>query len=192
MFKDSKYLVMVSGLLVISSALILYTLYVNQRSHRELISVIDSKLTLPPINTSAQNILSLDEQIKQARQGLQQASFRIDSLKNQISIHANNASNQRTIQAAQRLLNDIASNSEKVVVQNQEIQERILDLTSLYQQKVEDIYKARGSEKKSGLGLSFWIGVVGLVASVSGIILAWRKDRRELLELTHKLNQDSV
>ena len=189
MFKDKISIFLILGIFTISSALILYALYVNQRSHQQLISVIDSKLTLPPINSSAQNILSLDEQIRQARRGLQQASFRIDNLKNQISIHANNAANQRTISSAQRLLDDIAKNSDKVVEQNREIQENILELTSLYQQKVEDIYKARGPEKKSGLGLSFWAGIVGLVASISGIILAWRKDRRELVELTHKIKQ---
>ena len=73
-----------------------------------------------------------------------------------------------------------------MVQQNQEIQGKIVELTSLYEQKVESIYRERQATKDSGFGLEFWVGLVGLVGSISGLILAWRKDRRELIELSLK------
>ena len=54
-----------------------------------------------------------------------------------------------------------------------------------YQQKIEDLDRAK--EERSQFGVAFWTALVGILASISGMILAWRKDRREIVELKHKL-----
>lgn len=179
-------------LFLFSSGLVGYSIYQNQAANEEFVEILKQQLN-SPISASSTNtqVLTLDEQIQVARRQLQKASFEINKLKSRISIHASNAANQRTIAEAQRLLNDISQNSEKVVVQNQQIQEQMGEIIALYQQKVEQIYKAKDEQKNTGLGLAFWVGFIGVLASVSSIVLAWRKDKREIVELEHKLTSAS-
>lgn len=188
--KHSNLLLGGIGLLfLISCGLVGYSIYQNHTANEEFTEILKQQLNFP-ISTSTTNtpVLTLDEQIQIARRQLQKASFEINKLKSRISIHASDAANQRTIAEAQRLLNDISQNSEKVVVQNQQIQEQMAEIIALYQQKVEQIYKAKDEKSNTGFGLAFWVGVIGILASISSIVLAWKKDKREIVELEHKLS----
>jgi hypothetical protein len=173
--------------LTLSCLVFAYSVYSNYVAQQELFRIAQEglKAVRPALPASAPP--TFYEQILTTRRDLQKASYEIGRLKSDISSHASNAANQRTIRAAQQLLNDISINSEKVVEQNRAIEARLMDLTSLYERKIEAIYKARSEGKEATFGLAFWVGLVGLVGSVSTMILAWRTDRRELIELEHKL-----
>jgi len=176
----------------VSGVLFAFSVYSNNVAQQRLFRLADEGLKTPRPAVPVSAPQTLDDQILRTRRELQRVSTEIGRLKGQISIHATNASNQRTIEAAQELLNDISENSERVVVQNREIESQLLDLTSLYERKIEAIYKARDQSKEAGFGLAFWVSLVGLVGSLSAMILAWRKDRRELIELDHKIRTANV
>lgn len=125
-----------------------------------------------------------DQQITEARQAIQTASSRIGSLKITIFNHAERAAAQHTLFEARTILLDIARNAQKVADSHQQLEARFYDLIELYNRKIEEIYQAQIVKNgTSGYGLSFWVGVIGIIGAISAMVLAWRKDHREVREL---------
>lgn len=88
---------------------------------------------------------------------------------------------------AQNLLNDITRNSELVAQSHNLLEEKFLEMIQLYNQKIERIHTSYSQSGAPAYGLTFWIGIVGIVSSFSAMILAWRKDNRELIKLRHEI-----
>lgn len=133
---------------------------------------------------------SIDEQILIVQNKLRVASNSIRRRKGDILSHAFGAQraldgyviDERAVASlrnARELINDIAENSKLILERNEEIEEESLRLYSLYQRKIETLLAAKQVQKDSSFGMAFWAGLFGLIATVSGIALAWRKDALE-------------
>jgi hypothetical protein len=146
--------------------------------------------------------LSIDDQILQAQNKLRIASNGIRTRKVEIRRHAFDAideissSGQAGISQATKILNDIAENSKKILQRNEEIEAETLHIYSLYQKKIETIIAAKDAQEESTFGLTFWAGIGGLFATLSTVVIAWRKDRldhiaesRELVKLRLELTR---
>lgn len=107
-----------------------------------------------------------------------------------INVHL--AADKPTIEEVKEILQDIDGNSKKIVSQNEELMNDITLLNHLYEQKIENIYKAKTNVKTNNFNISFWSGVLGIVATISSLFLAWRKDKRELIELKLKLEKQTI
>lgn len=143
---------------------------------------------------------SIDDQILAVQEKLRIASNRIRTKKAQISSHADQAvraidqSGEQNLNDARSLVSDILENSKIVLERNEEIEAETLRLYSLYQQKIETLLAAKQAQKESSFGISFWAGLAGLLATISGVVVAWRqdnlshkKDHREFLKLQQEL-----
>lgn len=170
--------------------------YEAQRSELQAAAVAAAR-GVAELSTQLRDRPSLDEQILDTRKDLQTASNIIRNLRFQISSHAQSASSQlqqsrARIAEAQELLQDIVENSEQIVAENERMQARILELAELYQRKIEDVYQMQMAQEPPGFGIELWVAVIGFLATASGIVLAWRKDRREIVELRHKLETERL
>ena len=178
--------------LIASLALLIYSaLTINKANERlgDILSVSDAPVTQPV----ASDPEDLDQQILNVQNKLRVASNGIRDRKYQIRTHVTraireiNSSSERNLQEAKNLLTDIAINSGRILKQNEEIEAESMKLYSLYQKKIETILAAKEVQKKSGFGVSFWVSIIGIIATISGIILAWRKDRLDHIKEKRQL-----
>lgn len=171
---------------VLSAALVLVSVYSIIETNRQLENLLDK--STENIDLAGDQIPpSLDDQILRAQNKLRSASNNIRARKGQILSHAFGArraldgyvidqNSIQNIRNAQTLLNDIAENSRLILQRNEEIESETLRLYSLYQRKIETILNAKKLQKESQFGITFWAGLLGLIAAISGIAIAWRKD----------------
>tara|TARA_R110002020_G_scaffold121905_1_gene276960 strand:+ start:126 stop:659 length:534 start_codon:yes stop_codon:yes gene_type:complete len=108
---------------------------------------------------------------------------RIDSAQSRISMAARRATRGRARTLRLSSANEIENNAREIrnlaqdtILQIGEIQSNFNDLVEAYNRKIE---RVRESSISSKFGLDFWIGIVGIVSTLSGMVIAWRKDRRE-------------
>jgi hypothetical protein len=82
---------------------------------------------------------------------------------------------------------DAIEDSVLLIAEKEDTLERdILGVVDLYNQEILEL-AARRQEKGSILDVTIWIGIIGMVATVSAMVLGWRKDAREVAELRRKL-----
>lgn len=175
-----------SGLLVAAS------IYMYSQANKQLGRVLKVG-SVPVEEREPQPPPSLDDKITAVQQKLRIAANGIRTKKGQIRSHASNAiraidaRGEQSLDEAKNLMRDVAENSKIILKRNEEIETELLNLSRLYQQKIERILAAKKIQQESGLGFAFWTGLVGMVATISKIVLDWRKDKRELIELRHKI-----
>lgn len=186
MFTSKKTFNFGVGLGILSLALLAFAVFSMMQAKEDLLASvrglqIDASF-LKEVPTSPE--LSTDEKITEARRAIQSASSRIRSLKITIFNNAERAAAERSLVDARVILLDIANNAQKVADAHEKLEEQFFDLIELYNRKIEEVYKSQTAAKdKASYGLSFWVGVVGVIGGISTMILAWRKDHREVREL---------
>jgi hypothetical protein len=120
----------------------------------------------------------LDQQILRLQGELNRASWPDEVSMSSLRLQTQAGSDE----LRRKALDDAASAARR----RDEVRQLLIELSMAYQQKIENIYRAR--EKTPQFGVAFWTAMIGILASISGMVLAWRKDRREILELRHKLD----
>ena len=185
------------ALTIISAALSFSSRNQIEADKVQLLSEIqDLRLEKTTINRVEANI---DDDILAARQKIARASARVRGLKAQISIHVVNASRaarereqaQRSLDEALGLLRDIASNAEKVSIAQDELEDEFLRVVSLYNKKIEDLHRSyadlNSNEKASEPLYTVIFAIIAALGAISAMIVAWRKDHREVIELRQRL-----
>ena len=168
--------------LFLSLALLMYSAFTINKANNHLAEILNIT-DVPVQQPSASEPENIDEQILDVQNKLRVASNGIRNRKYQIRSRVTRAireidiSSERSLQEAKNLLAGIAINSGRILKQNEEIEAKSMKLYSLYQKKIETILAAKEAQEKSKFGISFWVAIIGIISTVSGIIIAWRKDR---------------
>jgi hypothetical protein len=188
------------AIVFICSAVLLATSVVSiNEANKRLGKILD--VTPEQINLASRDPApSIDDQILSVQGKLRTASNGIRTKKAQINFHATQAvraidsPGEQSLRDAKSLLKDILENSKIVLQRNEEIEAETLRLYSLYQRKIEILLSAKQAQKESSFGMTFWAGLIGLLTTISGMLIAWRqdnlshkKDHREFLKLRQEL-----
>lgn len=186
-----KYLAINIGLsvvFIVSILLLTASLVAINKANIRLGAILD--VTPEIVKLSSHNPApSIDDQILVVQRELQVASNGIKTNKTLINFKASqavraiNRTGEQGLREAKSLLNDILENSKIVLQRNEEIEAETLHIYSLYQRKIEILLSAKQAQKESGFGVAFWAGLIGIFATISGMVIAWRQDN-----LSHKKN----
>lgn len=179
---------------LISATLIVAFMIYSVQSQQRVSKLLDGLQANPIVTTSPDP--TTDQQITEARIRIADADRRLSELKSRISAHANNA--QDLIRAGQALdqvedlITDIALNSQRVAEAHADLEAEVIRMEALYNQKVDELRESITGSESGALGLSFWVGVVGIIASFSAMVIAWRKDHRDLIRLSRETDTSTA
>jgi hypothetical protein len=155
-----------------------------------------TNIQLPSTNVTTPPAVTTDQQILDAKLKIADANRRISGLKSNIFAHANNARELiragQALEQVEALVTDIAANSQKVADSHGELEAQLIQMEALYVQKVEELREHYSATQSNPLGLSFWVGIVGIIGSFSAMIIAWRKDHRDLIRLRRETEADAA
>ncbi|MGB7318415.1 MAG: hypothetical protein WBC85_10660 [Planktotalea sp.] len=184
LFNTGLVMGLISAILVV--AFMIYTV----QSQQQIAKLLDTLQTASG-NTVSSPAPTTDQQIIEARQKIAEANRRIASLKSAIAAHANNA--QALFRAGQALeqvdvlITDISANSQRVADAHADLETQVIQMEALYTQKVEALREQFSISQSAAFGLPFWVGVVGIIGSFSAMVIAWRKDHRDLIQLQREM-----
>ena len=170
----TKYLLFTFLTAVIGISMLIYPSYNRNKN-----SIVTVESLLKELKTNTSSLPQSAEGISMASRKLQYALGRLPE-KIRKAIELSSASKFET--APEPPFREIKSENDKLIIETAQFMAALTQIQAAYETKINRLEEEISEIKKksSPLSIELFVGVLSILSGISVVILAWRKDSREI------------